>query len=316
MPPIISLGDLVADVIVSIPHLPAEAGRHQIAAEIRVEPGGGANFLIAGARLGQSMAAIGALGDDEWGHRVEAMITAEGVDLSHVIHNGTTTIVLVLVGQSGGHVFLGAYGHGSPIELSQSGLDLIKNAGAIFFAGYTLTETRLLDMTLQAIEVAHRHGVPIFFDPGPQLGDVPADIRARILPLLEVVFTTEEELPLLTPAGTIAAVLAAGVQTVVLKRGGQGCAAFTAAAPEPQVEVSGLPVTVVDTSAAGDSFNAGFMVGAMRGWSLADCAHLANAVGAAKVQKLGGGRSVPTLAEVDAILRRFDIPLPQSRSLS
>ena len=44
--PIVSIGDLVADLVVAIPTLPAEAGRHQIAEEIRLEPGGGANFLI------------------------------------------------------------------------------------------------------------------------------------------------------------------------------------------------------------------------------------------------------------------------------
>ncbi len=308
--PIVSLGDLVADVIVSIPRLPAEAGQHQLADEVRLATGGGANFLIAGARLGQPMAAIGALGDDEWGHRGEAMIAAEGVDLSCVVHNGTTTTVLVLVGQTGGHVFLGTYGHGDVLELHPASRDLIKKAGAIFFAGYTLTESRLLEMTLAAIELAHRRGIPLFFDPGPQMGDVPPDLRARILPLLSTVFTTEEELPLLTSAGTIAAVLAAGVGTVVLKRGGQGCAVYTAAQPEPLVDLPGHPVSVVDTSAAGDSFNAGFMVGAMRGWPLAECAQLANAVGAAKVQKLGGGRSVPTLAEVDAIRRQFNLSLP------
>ena len=83
--PIVSIGDLVADLIVSIPTLPAEAGHHQIAEEIQLEPGGGANLLIAGARLGYPMAAIGALGDDLWGYEVAGLIRSEGVDLSGVV---------------------------------------------------------------------------------------------------------------------------------------------------------------------------------------------------------------------------------------
>ncbi len=43
---------------------------------------------------------------------------------------------------------------------------------------------------------------------------------------------------------------------------------------------------------------------------MAECAKLANAMGAAKVQKLGSGRSVPTLAEVRTVIGRFSIDLP------
>ena len=106
--PIVSIGDLVADLVVAIPTLPAEAGRHQIAEEIRLEPGGGANFLIAGARRGYPMAAVGVLGDDRWGREVAGLIRDEDVDLSGVQYQGSTTRVVVLVSRAGEHLFLGS----------------------------------------------------------------------------------------------------------------------------------------------------------------------------------------------------------------
>ena len=308
-PPILSIGDLVADIIVSIPALPARAGQHQIAREMRLEPGGGANFLIAGARLGYPMTAIGALGADDWGQQVAALVQAEGVDLSGVEHTGTTTTVIVLVAPGGEHVFLGRHGHGPTVSLGKRATGLLHRAGAVFCAGYTLCEARLTNLTLAALTQAKSAGIPVYFDPGPQMGDVPAETRTQVLSLVDVLLTTEEELPLLVDGTTPTNLLKLGLQTVVVKRGADGCAVYTADQPEPVVELAGHPVEVVDTSAAGDSFNAGFMVGQLRGLSLRESATLANAVGAAKVQKLGGGRSVPTRAEVQAIIDHFQVDL-------
>ena len=309
--PIVSVGDLVADVIVSIPRLPAQAGQHQVANDVRLEPGGGANFLIAGARLGAQMAAIGVLGDDDWGRRVAALTRAEGVDMSAVAHSGTTTTVIVLVGQAGGHVFLGKYGHGPTLSLTPQAADLAARGGALYVAGYTLREARLADLALDTMKIARQAGVPVCFDPGPQMADVPPTVWAAALPLVDVLLATEDELPLLAPGGDIAALLAAGPRTVVVKRGGAGCAVYHGSPAEAAVEMAGHPVPVVDTSAAGDSFNAGFLVELRRGWTVTACARLANAVGAAKVQKLGGGRSVPTRAQVQAVLAQFGVSLPE-----
>ena len=301
-PLIISLGDLVADLIVSIPTLPAEAGRHQVAQNIQLEPGGGANFLIAGARLGQPMAAIGALGDDEWGRRITEILQTEGVNMAGVRHRGSTTLVIVLVSRQGEHVFLGKYGHSDTIEPRPADVDLIRRCGAIFCAGYSLAEPRLVDLALESMRLARRLGRPVFFDPGPQIASVPTAVRAEALALTDTLLLTEEEIPLLASH-----VDRLGPPTVVVKQGRRGCTVIQKGAPP--VAVPGFPVPVRDTSAAGDSFNAAYIAATLRGWSPAACARLANAVGAAKVKKLGGGRNVPTLAEVRAIIDEFHVEL-------
>ncbi len=306
--PLVSLGDLVADLVVSIPHLPVEAGRHQVASDLRLSPGGSGNFLIAGARLGQPMAALGALGADHWGQSVAEIIAGEGVDLSLVRHTGTTTVVLVLVGQAGDHVFLGKIGEAGKIDLRSSEAALIRGAGALFCAGYTLCEAHQAAWAIEAMAVAQAAGVPVFFDPGPQLAAAPDEWRAAAWPLMDVLLTTEDEISLLG-GGTLDEIFAVGPATIVVKRGAAGCTVYGRGQAAPIVEVAGHPVPVVDTSAAGDSFDAAFIAAWIWGWPLGACAQLANAVGAAKVQKLGGGLSVPTLAEVQAVITRFNLDL-------
>jgi ribokinase len=315
LPEVISIGDLVADVIVAVPQLPAVAGQHQIAREVNLEPGGAANFLVMMARLGYPVAALGVFGDDIWGHQVAAMVANEGVDLSLVSHIGTTTTVIVVVGSTGDHVFFGKYGAGPEIELDSAAEERIAQAGAVYCAGYTLCEERLADMALSAMEVATANDVPVYFDPGPQMVDVPLKLRNAILSLTDVLLTTSDEIPLLAETGQLAELLRAGPHTVIVKQGGQGCAVYTGQQPAAVADIPGHNVSVVDTSAAGDSFNAAFIAAQMHGWSLTDSARLANVVGAVKVQKLGGGRNVPTLTEINKATLNLKVRLPEDLSL-
>ena len=64
-------------------------------------------------------------------------------------------------------------------------------------------------------------------------------------------------------------------------------------------------MTVRDTTAAGDCFDAGYLLAYLKGWSPLDCARLANCAGAAAVQKVGGGRNVPTLQEVRRMISQM-----------
>jgi sugar/nucleoside kinase (ribokinase family) len=257
------------------------------------------------------MAAIGALGDDHWGRLVASWVEAEGVDLSGVRCSGTSTVVIVLISQAGEHVFLGKYGQTSKIALTELELNKIKDAGAIYLAGYTLREAGLVDLALEIVRLTKQVGIPLFFDPGPQIALVSPDVCHTVLALVDTLFVAEDELSLLT-SGSVADLMELGPTTVVVKRGAAGCEVYVHGQETPLFEAPGYPVPVVDTSAAGDSFNATFIVASLWGWPLADAARLANAVGAAKVKKLGGGRNVPTLAEVRAVLDEFGIELKQS----
>jgi sugar/nucleoside kinase (ribokinase family) len=298
-PRIAAVGDLTADLIVEVPELPIRAGDFHLADEVLVEPGGSANLLILLSRLGAAAAALGALGTDLWGSRIYEILKAEGVGVSSIRRDGTTTTALVLVGAPGDHAFIGCFGKGDPLTLGEQEQRVLDGAEALFTSGYSLGEARLMSLTLEALDYAGLRGIPRFFDPGPSFGSLEPAVQQRVLSSCEFLLLTEEELgdlPHAVPASAHAAAGCTGVQTTVVKLGACGCR--VAAANGEQTVVPAPPVTERDTTAAGDCFDAAFIWAYLDGRSLEDCARLANCAGAAAVQKLGGGRNVPTLAEL------------------
>src|SRR5512140_3281044 len=82
---LITLGDLVVDLIMAIPSLPVRAGEHQIARAFFLEPGGMGNVLITAQRIGLRTAALGGLGDDMYGRHIRRVLAAESVDMDGVV---------------------------------------------------------------------------------------------------------------------------------------------------------------------------------------------------------------------------------------
>jgi ribokinase len=92
------------------------------------------------------------------------------------------------------------------------------------------------------------------------------------------------------------------VRNVALKLGSQGV--FLAGRDCPAQRVPAFTVNAVDTTAAGDCFNAAFAVALARGKPPAEAARYAAAAAAISVTRAGAQPSLPTSAEVEAFLVR------------
>ena len=90
------------------------------------------------------------------------------------------------------------------------------------------------------------------------------------------------------------------MQGVILKLGSQG--AFVAAGGVEEF-VPSFPVKAIDTTAAGDAFNGAFATGLMMTKTIAESARFAAAAAAISVTRVGAQPAMPTLAEVDDLLR-------------
>jgi len=99
--------------------------------------------------------------------------------------------------------------------------------------------------------------------------------------------------------------LARGAKNVLLKLGSRGC--VIAQATLPKERVPAFSVNAVDTTAAGDAFNAGFAVGMLRGYSTLRSAALASAVAAISVTRPGAQPSMPTGDEVERFLEQQSV---------
>jgi ribokinase len=150
------------------------------------------------------------------------------------------------------------------------------------------------------MRTATRAGIPIFFDPSPVVEAIQPNLLREAVESTHTLILNYREMRLVDSTLGIKnepnSLLELGARRVILKRGADGCSFQT---PLGIMDYPGFKVKVVDTTGAGDSFDAAIVYGTLRGWSEQDTATLANAVGAVKVGKKGAGRNVPTLTELE-----------------
>lgn len=303
---IIIFGNLLADLNLFFSAFPVQGQALQTLESLDVGPGGACNVAIMAARLGMPIASMGEVGDDSFGRLVLDGLRREGIDTSHVLvtAKSQTPVAVVLVDRSGEPAYLGFRGRLTQFALPASWRTALSQAQALFVDGW-VEFAGAVALVLEAVQVAREHGVPIFFDPGPGNPNLDNGWHTAVAAQSTVLLLNQQEaarLSQLTDAWQMgAALLALGPQLVILKQGGQGCLLFTS---QEAIHAPGFAVPLVDATGAGDSLAGAVMVGYLRGLPLADLGTLANATGAAKVQKRGTGHNVPTRAEVRAMLQQ------------
>jgi sugar/nucleoside kinase (ribokinase family) len=259
------------------------------------------------------VSSIGVVGADPFGAQLVAILTEEGVDTQAVFvaPGSISAIVLDLIDHAQKqHTFVGHAAKGDPMPVTPLAESLIRSAGTVFLQGYTLLEPQMEQPLPGLLAVAREAGIPVYYDVGPPSRHAdPARLRL-VLEHAFGVMSTEDEVPLAAGGregeAAYAYLFGLGVRLIVVKRGADGCLLVT---PEGRESVPAYPIEVADTVGAGDCFNAGFLYGTARGWSLTDCARLANASGGACAMNVGAGRNVPTQAQVRALLEKHGVGL-------
>lgn len=304
--PVIVLGNILADLNLFISRFPIQAQDLHTLDDLDVGPGGACNVAIMAARMGLPVASMGEVGEDRFGQLVVGGLRREGVDISHVLTSADsqTPVAVVLVDQSGEPAYLGFRGRLTQLTLPPGWRAGLAQARALFVDGWAEFEGAPA-MVLDAVQIARRQGVLIFFDPGPGNPNLDNGWHTAVAGHTTVLLLNEGEAARLSGLEELfemgPALLALGPELVIIKRGARGCVLFTRKAV---CEAPGFEVPLVDATGAGDSLAGAVMAGYLRGLPLADLGALANAAGAAKVQKRGTGHNVPTRAEVRAVLRQ------------
>lgn len=297
-------GDLIADISMRLPSFPVEAKDIHRLSYLEVGPGGACNVAIMAARFGLPVGCLGEVGDDGFGLVVREGLKREGIDVEglKVTVGAKTPVAGVVVDRTGEPAYLGHPGSLEVNEFQSEWLRPIQEAEALYADGWA--EHRYVPaIILRAFEAAQKARVPVFFDPGPGNPDVDDAWVRDALTLSTVVLLNRGEAARLTgmndDEAAIATLMNLGAEMVLLKRGAQGL--IIARADERQ-EIPGLDVEIRDATGAGDSLAGAVLYASKQGMDLEAMARLANATGAAKVQKLGTGHNMPSLAEIGAML--------------
>ncbi len=300
MAKIVVIGSLNMDLVAVVPRLPV-AGETVFGGRFLNEPGGkGANQAFAAARLGGSVAMLGRVGTDTHGERMRSNLEAVGCDVSAVkAVEGSSGVAVILVEASGQNsivVIPGANARYLPADLQQD-VHHLEGARFVLFQLETPLET-----VIAAALAAKRHQACVILDPAPAPTSLPQELlrsidiltpneteAARLVQVPPTHLTTDE-------ARVIAKQLqATGPKAVIIKLGAQGCMLaegdVTTLVPAPKVEA-------VDTTAAGDVFNAALAVACSEGASLVDGCRFAVRAAAVSVTRLGAQRGMPSRADV------------------
>jgi len=268
-------------------------------------PGGkGSNQAVAAARLGAEVTFVGRIGDDVFASVGLDLWRAEGINTDHVaqdpdVATGVAPIVVDAGGENSICVILGANLRISLDDI-EAAADVIAGADVLL----TQLETNH-DAVARALEVARSAGVRTILNPAPA-----SRLPPETLGLADYLTPNETELEVISGLDggsvdeAIGAVRANEEQVVVVTLGSQG-ARYVQPASDGVVAggvVGGFQVDVIDTTGAGDAFNAGLAVALAEGQDLPCGIRFANAAAALSVTKPGTAASMPTRAEVELLL--------------
>jgi sugar/nucleoside kinase (ribokinase family) len=301
---VLVIGDANPDLILRGGDLGPVAGqREALAEEATLTLGGsGSIFACAAARLGLRVAIAGVVGDDVFGGYVRDRLGAQGVDTRGlVVRTGRPTGVSVVLSRPDDRGTYTAPGTIAELRASDVDRSILAAARHVHVASYFLLRglgPGLPELFDEARAGGATTSVDPNWDPTQRWDDGVRELLGRV----------DLFLPNATEAVRIAGVdavgeavrrLAALGPAVAVKLGGEGGLVRRG---DETARADGLDVEVVDTTGAGDAFDAGFVLGLLEGWPLRRSLAFASACGGLSCRAVGGVDGLPTRAEVLARL--------------
>lgn len=301
---IVVVGSLNMDFAVEVREMP-EKGETVLGKRVSLIPGGkGANQAYAISRLGKKVQMIGAVGADMFGDKLIGNLQKAGVGVEGIcrVKERASGQAFVFVNEAGENSITVIQGANQ--ELTGAWVD--ENEKAVDCCDAVVMQLEIpISTVVHTAQMARKKGKLVYLDPAPAMPDLPDKLFASV----DIVKPNETELKILTgmeASGEEGIILAAkellkrGVRAVIVTLGEKGCVLVT----EKFVrEFPARRVKAVDTTAAGDSFTAGFLAAyePAEGKSLENLEKallFAGKVSAIAVTRKGAQSSIPTLAEV------------------
>jgi len=296
-------GELNADFIFrGFDSLP-RPGRETIATEFSIELGSSSAITAAGlGRLGTPVSFLGKAGSDMVGHFCVNELRTAGVDtrLIQLRPEWKTGITAVFTADDRA---LSTYpGVMAALTVEDVTAPILQDFKHLHVASYFL-QTGLQPGLQDLFQSAREMGLSVSFDPGcDPSGKWDPGIHA-IFELCDILFVNEIELAEFSRSTTVESglhALGTGPRIVIAKLGKKGSACWS----EGQFyRASALDVQAIDTTGAGDSFNAGFLHAWLSGCPIQDCLQCGSICGSLSACRLGGCAGQPRWPEVEQRIR-------------
>jgi len=295
---ILVVGSSNTDMVIKAGHLP-RPGETVLGGTFLMNPGGkGANQAVSIARLGGQVTFICKTGNDIFGRQSKQLFEKEGIDTSYMFSDpehpsGVALITVDAKAENCIVVASGANAHLTPA-------DLLTAHEAIEKAGMILMQLEIpMDTVKYVANVARKLGKKLILNPAPA-----QPLDRELLQSLDLITPNETEAEMIsgikiTDTDSLLACACAiyemGVQSVIITLGAKGAFLYNDFFREliPSYEVN-----AVDTTAAGDVFNAALAVAVSEGQELPEAVRFANKAAAISVTRIGAQASAPYRNEV------------------
>lgn len=297
-PKIAIIGSLNMDIIVSMERMP-HAGETVSAQHVSYLPGGkGANQAVGCAKLGADVSMIGAVGQDVFGRQIVGKLQEIGISADRLaqLEEAPTGIASIYHTREDNCIAVvpGANAFCTPELVSA-------HAHAIRQSRLLLVQLEVPLPTVQhALALAREAGVTTVLNPAPAQA-----LPSELLALADWITPNESEFALLSGRNpgseaeweaALRDVQTAAGPAVIVTRGQTGCSYLDESGrirtvPAPSVQV-------VDTTGAGDAFNAALCCGLASGWAFDETVSFAIHAASLSVTRFGAQDGMPTMAEV------------------
>jgi ribokinase len=269
------------------------AGETVLGESFKTVPGGkGANQAVAAARLGADVSMIGCVGEDHYGKAILENFKSNGVSVENMkpvtgSDSGTAHIILA-EGDNSIVVIKGANDYITP-DYVEKAKEKIKEADIV------LIQQEIPEETVEYVaQLCQELKVPLLLNPAPA-----RPLKAEVIEQVSYITPNEHEATLLFEGKEKEEVLKQYPNKLFITEGKQGVRYFNG---EKEVLVPSYQVETIDTTGAGDTFNAALAVALAEGMGFEKGIQFANRAASLSVTKFGAQGGMPTRKEVEESL--------------
>ena len=298
---VLAIGELNCDLIMTGLQTLPQLGHEIMGDSFKQVLGSSTAICAAGlSALDLKVGFHGLIGDDDGGRFARAALSDTGVDTTHcIVTNEVATGVTIALNTQNDRALVTYLGAIETFCFEQIDLSLLKQTRHIHVGSFFLQHS-LRPGVAKLFALARAAGVTTSLDAGwDESGEWDGGL-AEVLKHTTIFFPNETEALHITKAeNPTEAAKRLPAEIAVVKCGADGAVAYSGGRL-----YSGKPfkVTPIDTTGAGDSFNAGFLYGYLSGMAIEDCLTYGNACGAFSVTKIGGASSCARLSDVKAMI--------------
>jgi len=300
---LVVIGDLNAELVLTGDVVPQFGQVEKLVDDATLTMGSSAGiFACAAARLGLRVAMVGKVGPDDFGRFVLNYLQGRAVDTRGVVVDERVKTGLgVILSRGNDRAILTYLGSIAQLRYQDINLSLLDQARHLHLGSYFLLDALRPD-TPQLFEQARVQGLTVSLDTNYDPAERWNGSLAETLAQTDIFLPNTTELFAITGQTELEpalAQLAGQIPLVAVKLGEAGAVAQRGAdifRADPPL------INVVDTTGAGDSFDAGFLYGYLAGWDLAKALRLGCVCGSLSTRAAGGTAAQPSLAEALALM--------------